>query len=69
VSTLCSPPASAWPPPAVDASPTAIDHARAKARERGLTAAFLVADACDPAQLHGPYDTALDSGLLYALDP
>jgi len=49
----------------VDAAPTAIDAARRKARDRGLTARFLVWDALRLAALGELFDTVLDSGLFH----
>ncbi len=56
----------------VDFSPTAIEKARAKARQRGLTARFVVADAlrlADMISLRAAFDTAIDVGLLHSLQP
>jgi SAM-dependent methyltransferase len=52
----------------VDMSPRAIEHARAKAAERGLTARFEVADALNLGQLAMTFDTAVDSGLFHVFD-
>jgi len=49
----------------VDAAATAIDAARGKARDRGLTARFLVWDALRLAALGELFDTVLDSGLFH----
>jgi len=49
----------------IDASPTAIAKAQAKAKERGLTVRFLVWDALRLGELDGPFDTVLDSGLFH----
>jgi cyclopropane fatty-acyl-phospholipid synthase-like methyltransferase len=49
----------------VDAAATAIDAARGKARDRGLTAQFLVWDALRLAALGELFDTVLDSGLFH----
>jgi len=49
----------------VDAAATAIDAARGKARDRGLTARFLVWDALRLAGLGELFDTVLDSGLFH----
>ncbi|HEX8134230.1 MAG TPA: class I SAM-dependent methyltransferase [Actinomycetes bacterium] len=49
----------------LDAAPTAIDAARRKARDRGLTARFLVWDARRLAELGERFDTVLDSGLFH----
>jgi SAM-dependent methyltransferase len=53
----------------VDASPLAIERARAKAAERGLAADFLVADALDLARLRRRFETVLDCGLFHVLRP
>ncbi|WP_435177094.1 class I SAM-dependent methyltransferase [Halorussus sp. AFM4] len=51
-----------------DVSEAAVERARAAADDRGLDAAFVVADALDlPADL-GPFDTVLDSGLFHAFE-
>ena len=52
----------------VDVSPRAIDHARAKAAERGVTARFEVADALNLGPLGITFDTVIDSGLFHVLD-
>lgn len=52
----------------VDVSPRAIDHARAKAAERGVAARFEVADALQLAQLGMTFDTVIDSGLFHVFD-
>jgi len=53
----------------VDAAPTAIERARAKAASRGLAATFLVGDALDLAsldgQLGGAFDAVIDCGLFH----
>jgi SAM-dependent methyltransferase len=51
----------------VDVAPTAIEKARAKAAERGLTARFMVGDALDlgPLGLAGTIDTVIDSGVFH----
>jgi SAM-dependent methyltransferase len=51
----------------IDAAPTAIELARAKARERELDVRFLVADALDLPALGERFDTVLDSGLFHVL--
>lgn len=51
----------------VDASPAAIERARAKAVERGFAVPFLVADALDLARLRRRFETALDCGLFHTL--
>jgi SAM-dependent methyltransferase len=52
----------------VDAAPTAIERARAKAAQRGLEASFLVHDALDLGALRHRFVTALDCGLFHVLD-
>jgi cyclopropane fatty-acyl-phospholipid synthase-like methyltransferase len=49
----------------IDAAPSAIAIAQAKARERGLSARFLVWDALDLGSLDERFDTVLDSGLFH----
>ncbi len=49
----------------IDGSPTAIEIARRKAAERGLAAAFQVADALDLAKLRRRFETAIDCGLFH----
>jgi cyclopropane fatty-acyl-phospholipid synthase-like methyltransferase len=49
----------------IDVSPTAIERARAKAAERGLSARFEVADALDLGRLGLTFDTVIDSGLFH----
>ena len=52
----------------VDVSPTAIEHARAKARARGLSAEFIVGDvlALDEIQrLEPPFRTVIDMGCFH----
>lgn len=54
----------------VDASPTAIDRARAKASRNGSSATFLVADALRLETLDGTFDSAVDCGLFHTFaDP
>jgi SAM-dependent methyltransferase len=53
----------------IDASPSAVERARAKAAARGLALPFLVADALDLAMLRRRFETALDSGLFHAFAP
>lgn len=53
----------------VDASPTAIERARAKAKERDLAVPFQVADALDLAKLRRRFETVLDCGLFHVFDP
>jgi cyclopropane fatty-acyl-phospholipid synthase-like methyltransferase len=52
----------------IDTSPTAIAIAESKARERGLTARFLVWNALELAALGDTFDTTLDSGLFHVFD-
>src|SRR5438874_6776359 len=52
----------------VDAAPAAITIAEAKARDRGLTARFLVWNALDLGSMDQPFDTVLDSGLFHVFD-
>jgi cyclopropane fatty-acyl-phospholipid synthase-like methyltransferase len=53
----------------VDAAPTAIARARAKAAERALPATFLVADALDLAKLRRRFETVVDCGLFHTFEP
>jgi cyclopropane fatty-acyl-phospholipid synthase-like methyltransferase len=52
----------------IDTSPTAIAKAERKARERGLTARFLVWDALELGALGEAFDATLDSGLFHVFD-
>jgi cyclopropane fatty-acyl-phospholipid synthase-like methyltransferase len=52
----------------VDSSPTAIETAARKARDRGLRVRFLVMDALDLGGLGKRFETVLDAGLLHTLD-
>src|SRR5262252_10534524 len=52
----------------VDVSGLAIEKARAKAAERGLTARFEVADALHLELLGERFGTVLDSGLFHVFD-
>jgi SAM-dependent methyltransferase len=52
----------------VDAAPTAIALAEKKARERGLTARFLVWNALQLAELGEEFDTVIDSGLFHVFE-
>jgi cyclopropane fatty-acyl-phospholipid synthase-like methyltransferase len=52
----------------VDLSGLAIEKARAKAAERGLTARFEVADALHLERLGGRFGTVIDSGLFHVFD-
>jgi len=47
----------------IDSSPAAIASAEAKARDRGLTAHFLVHDALQLVSLDKQFDSVLDCGL------
>jgi ubiquinone/menaquinone biosynthesis C-methylase UbiE len=49
----------------LDLAPTAIAIARRKARDRGLEARFLVADALELSTLDERFDTVLDCGLFH----
>lgn len=51
----------------VDLSERAIERARAKARERGIEARFLVSDALEVDWLGRTFDTAIDVGLFHTL--
>ncbi|GIG92066.1 class I SAM-dependent methyltransferase [Plantactinospora endophytica] len=53
----------------VDVAPSAVETARRKAAERGLSADFTVADATRSLGDDGSVDTALDCGLLHSLRP
>jgi SAM-dependent methyltransferase len=53
----------------VDAAPSAIEQARAKAAARGLDVPFLVADALDLAKVRRRFETALDCGLFHTFAP
>ena len=52
----------------VDIAATAIAQAQRKARERSLTARFVVGDARHLGTLGGHFDTVLDSGLLHVFE-
>lgn len=52
----------------VDAAPTAIERARAKAIERGLSVRFELADALHLETLGRTFATALDVGLFHVFD-
>jgi cyclopropane fatty-acyl-phospholipid synthase-like methyltransferase len=49
----------------IDAAPSAIAIAQAKARDRGLSARFLVWNALELGSLDERFDTVLDSGLFH----
>ena len=51
----------------IDASPLAIQKARKKSQQRGLTAHFQVLNALELAKLNRTFDTATDSGLFHTL--
>jgi SAM-dependent methyltransferase len=53
----------------IDASPLAIERARAKAAARRVPAAFLVADALGLAALRRRFETVVDCGLFHVLEP
>jgi SAM-dependent methyltransferase len=53
----------------VDASPSAIERARAKAAARGLPVPFAVADALALGALRRRFETALDCGLFHVFAP
>jgi len=52
----------------VDSAQTAIAIAQGKARDRGLTARFLVWDALQLSDLNERFDTVLDCGLFHVFD-
>jgi SAM-dependent methyltransferase len=52
----------------VDLSPTAIELARAKAADRGLSAHFEVRDALTLSGLGHQFDTIIDSGVFHVFD-
>jgi len=52
----------------VDVSPRAIERARRKAAERGLTVRFEAADALGLGELGLAFDTVIDSGLFHVFD-
>jgi SAM-dependent methyltransferase len=52
----------------VDISPRAIEQARGKAAERGLTVRFEVSDALSLGQLGLTFDTVIDSGVFHIFD-
>jgi SAM-dependent methyltransferase len=52
----------------VDIAPHAIERARAKAAERGITARFEVGDVLDLGRLGLTADTVIDSGLFHVFD-
>jgi ubiquinone/menaquinone biosynthesis C-methylase UbiE len=52
----------------IDASPTAIETARQKARERGLDVQFVVGDALKLDLLEKQFDSLIDSGVFHVFD-
>jgi cyclopropane fatty-acyl-phospholipid synthase-like methyltransferase len=52
----------------IDIAPTAIAIAQGKARQRGLTARFLVGDALQLSDLDEPFDNVLDCGLFHVFE-
>ena len=54
-----------YPVVGVDASPRAIEKARAKALERGSSAEFILADVFSLGSLDRRFDTALDCGVFH----
>jgi SAM-dependent methyltransferase len=52
----------------VDVAPHAIERARAKAAERGVTARFEVGDVLDLGALGLTFDTVIDSGVFHVFD-
>lgn len=53
----------------IDISALAIERARAKARERGLEATFVVGDVLDLGRLGRTFRTVVDSGVFHVFDP
>jgi SAM-dependent methyltransferase len=53
---------------ALDGSPAAIEQARGRAAQAGVSVAFNVADATDLAGYDGRFDTVVDSALYHCLD-
>ena len=49
----------------IDASPTAIGRAKAKAAERGIDATFIEGNALDLAGLRRSFDVVVDCGLFH----
>ena len=52
----------------IDASPTAVEIARRKARERGITAEFAIADALHLVGMNRTFQTVIDCGLFHTFD-
>ena len=53
---------------AIDVAETALAIARTKAGDRGLEAAFVVADAFQPDRLGRRFETVLDCGLFHTFE-
>ena len=53
---------------AIDAAPAAIEHARQRARQRGVDVEFAVADATRLAGFEGRFDSVLDGACYHCLD-
>jgi SAM-dependent methyltransferase len=52
----------------VDGAPIAIERARRKAKERGLTAVFEVRDVLNLSEITEKFDVAIDSGCFHVFD-
>jgi SAM-dependent methyltransferase len=52
----------------IDIAPHAVERARAKASERGITARFEVGDVLDLGHLGGTFDILIDSGVFHVFD-
>jgi len=52
----------------IDFAPTAIEKAKAKAKQRGLKVTFRVADALQLQKLGRTFDAVIDSGLFHTFD-
>ena len=52
----------------LDGSPAAIEQARSRAAEAGVTVSFAVADATNLTGYDGRFDTVIDSALYHCLD-
>ncbi|GFG53066.1 transferase [Mycolicibacterium agri] len=52
----------------LDGSPTAIEQARSRAAQAGVSVTFAVADATNLTGYDGHFDTVVDSGLYHCLD-
>ena len=57
-----------WPVLGFDVAETALAIARAKARDRGIEAEFVVADALQLERLGRRFETVLDCGLFHTFD-